>query len=177
MTCNFLNAMLCLYSGRFDEAIGFVDLVLARRTCREALFIKGSALYRLGRFEESAEVCQQIFDAAKASDDKMPADKKQYLFEMKLNEKLGKSNIETCKHLMSRCPEYLPAYSVMRKEALSNNMMIEIGEEEENMLVLAFNDNEVSAEEFEQKMKEANVNSVEFRLFSRRVRKIKEGTC
>lgn len=177
MTCNFLNAMLCLYSGRFDEAIGFVDLVLARRTCREALFIKGSALYRLGRFEESAEVCQQIFDAAKASDDKMPADKKQYLFEMKLNEKLKKSNFETCKHLMSRCPEYLPAYSVMRKEALSNNMMIEIGEEEENMLVLAFNDNEVSAEEFEQKTKEANVNSVEFRLFSRRVRKIKEGTC
>ncbi len=177
MTCNFLNAMLCLYSGRLGEAIGYTDMVLARKACLEAMFIKSSALYRLERFEEAAEVSQQVFDAAKASDDKMPADKKQYRFEMKLNEKLGKSNVETCKHLLSRCPEYLPAYSVMRKEALSNNMMIEIGEEEENTLVLSFNDNEISAEEFEQKIKEANVNSVEFRLFSRRVRKIKEGTC
>ncbi len=177
MTCNFLNAMLCLYSGRLGEAIGYTDMVLARKACLEAMFIKSSALYRLERFEEAAEVSQQVFDAAKASDDKMPADKKQYRFEMKLNEKLGKSNVETCKHLLSRCPEYLPAYSVMRKEALSNNMMIEIGEEEENTLVLSFNDNEISAEEFEQKIKEANVNSVEFRLFSRRVKKIKEGTC
>lgn len=177
MTCNFLNAMLCLYSGRFGEAIGYTDMVLARKACLEAMFIKSSALYRLERFEEAAEVSQQVFDAAKASDDKMPADKKQYRFEMKLNEKLGKSNVETCKHLLSRCPEYLPAYSIIRKEAQGNKVMIETGEEEGNALVLAFNDNELSVEEFDQKMKEANVNSVEFQLFSKRVRKIKMGEC
>ena len=177
MTCNFLNAMLCMYASRFDEAIGYADLVLSRRVCLEALFVKGSALYRLERYEEAAEVNKQIIDETKSSSDKMSVDKKQYLFEMKLNEKLGKNNIETCKHLLSRCPEYLPVYSVIRKEALNSNLMIEIGEEEENALVLVFNDKKISAEEFEQKMKEANVNSVEFLLFSKAVRKIKKAEC
>lgn len=178
MTCNFLNAMLCLYACRYDEAIGYAELVLARRVCLEALFIKCCALYHMERYEEAASVCLQINETAKASDDKMPTDKKQYLLEAKINEKMERSIIETCKHLLSRSPEYLPAYCMIRKEALSKDIELEMSEDnDENQLVAAFNNAEVTDVAFEQLLKESDVKSSVFRVFSKKVRKIKQSDC
>lgn len=41
MTANFLNAVICLYGNRYEEAIGYTDMVLGRRTCLEAMSLKG----------------------------------------------------------------------------------------------------------------------------------------
>ena len=173
MTGNFLNAMLCLYSGRLDEAVGYADMVLARRTCLEALFIKGSALFRLERYDEATEVDALIVKASHETETRSPIDSKQYLFKMRLNRALRHSNIETCKHLLSRCPEYLPAYGVLREEALAKGMTIENEESESgNALIAAFNNKEVSASDFEQMLTTANVSSPEFLIFSRKARKV-----
>ena len=179
MTCDFLNAVLCLYKGRYEEAIGYSDMVFDKKTaqkkspCLEALFVKAKALYRLERYEEADSVVKFIREISNNSDEKIAIDKKQYLFEALLNLKLGYSNIETCRHLVKLCPEYLPAYMMIRKEALASNLHVGMDEEEEgNAFVVAFNDKAVSDSDFEKIIKEADKNSTEFQIFSRRVRRI-----
>lgn len=168
MTCNFLNAMLCLYSGRYDEAIGYVDLVLAVRPCLEAMFIKGSALYWLGRYEDAATIDQLIIDTSKKLEEKMPVDKKQYLFEMKLNEKLGRPNTDTCQKLVKLCPQYMDAYVIMRREAQESDVSVETSDDEDNALISAFNDKKVPEEKFRKLLAE-NVSSTTFWIFHKRV--------
>lgn len=131
MTCNFLNAVICLYSDRLEEAIGYADMVLDRRPCIEAMFIKGKALQGLNRYEEAWEVAQRIRTAGEQSDDKIAIDKKQYLFEAELNAELGNPNIDTCKQLLKLCPEYIPAYIMLRREVIKEEIVIEQDEEDE----------------------------------------------
>lgn len=178
MTCDFLNAVLCLYGGRYEEAIGYSDIVFDKKTaqkkspCLEGLFIKAKALYRLEGYEEASVVVEQIHEVSINSDEKMAIDKKQHLFEAQLNQKLGNSLLDSCKHLIKLCPEYLPAYIMLREEALSNNLHIEMDEEEGNAFVVAFNDKAVSDSDFEKHLNEADKTSEEFKIFSRRARRI-----
>jgi len=179
MTCDFLNAVLCIYGGRYEEAIGYSDMVSDKKTaqkkspCLEGLFIKAKALYRLERYEEADKMSEFIREISTNSDEKIAIDKKQYLFEAQLNQKLGHSNLETCRHLVKLCPEYLPAYMMIRKEAFANDLHIEIDEEKEkNAFVLAFNDKAVSDTDFEKQLKEADKTSSEFQIFSRRARRV-----
>lgn len=145
MTGNFLNAVFCLYGNRFDEAIGYANMVLSRRQCLEAMFIKGRALYELGKYDDAYMINYQLIAASRNAENKQAIDKKQYLFEAKLNEKLGNSNIETCKKLIKICPECIEAYLIFRRELLQNNLFINMKEgEKENVdgemdLVIAFN--------------------------------------
>ena len=173
MTCNFLNAVLCLYGNRYEEAIGYVDLVLDRRTCLEAMFVKERALYALGRYDEAYDVDFQISMAASTSDDKKCIDKKQLLLEAKINTQIGNSNMSICKKLVKICPECLKAYGMLRAEALKNGKALETtddGENDENeQLVVAFNDKEVPHEEFEQLLAEAEKDG---KAFARLVRRI-----
>ena len=175
MTCNFLNAVVCLYSCRYDEAIGYADMVLDRKACLEAMFIKGKALLATKRSEEAEEVAKQIREAFAKSADKVVVDKKQYLFEAQINEGLGKSVLDSCQHLIKLCPEYVPAYMMVRNEAFAKNLQIGTDEEEdENALVTAFNNKEVSSEDFEKLLEEADKENPEFKLFSTKVRKIEQ---
>lgn len=178
MTCNFLNAVVCLYGDRLEEAIGYADMVLDRRACLEAMFIKGKALQGLNRFEEAMEIAQLIRKTSEESEDKIFIDKKEYLFEAELNIQLANPNIETCRHLVKLVPSYLPAYFFMRKEVLANNLTIEMDEDdEENVLVSAFNDTTVSNDDFEAILNETEKASLTFRVFSRKVRKINFSAC
>ena len=175
MTCNFLNAVLCLYGNRYEEAIGYTDLVLGRRTCLEAMFVKERALYALGRYDEAYDVDFQISMAANTSDDKKCIDKKQLLLEAKINMQIGNSNMSICKKLVKICPECLQAYGMLRAEALKNGKALETtddGENDENeQLVVAFNDAEVTDEEFVQ-MLEAKQNGKAFARLGRRVARL-----
>lgn len=178
MTCDFMNAVLCLYSGRYEEAVGYSDMVLDKKAaqkkspCLEALFVKAKALYRLERYDEADNVVKQIHEVSTNSEEKMVIDKKQYLFEVQLNQRLGNSVIEPCQQLIKLCPEHLPAHIFLRKEALANNMFIETDEEENNSFVTAFNDVDVSEIDFEKQLQEVDKTQLEFKLFCRRVRRL-----
>ena len=80
-------------------------------------------------------------------------DKKQLLLEAKINEVIGNSNMSICKKLVKICPECLKAYVMLRTEALKNGKAQETtddGENDENeKLVVAFNDADLSDEDFE----------------------------
>lgn len=178
MTCNFLNAVVCLYGDRLEEAIGYADMVLDRRACLEAMFIKGKALQGLNRFEEAMEIAKLIRSAGEKSDDKIVVDKKQYLFEAELNEQLGNPNVDTCLHLIKMVPKYLPAYRIIRKVAMANNVTIEVKEdEEENKLVVAFNDMAVSEADFITILKDSVKEDSVFKSFSSKIRKINLSAC
>lgn len=131
MTCDFLNSVLCLYNGRYEEAIGYSDMVFDKKAaqkknpCIESLFVKAKALYRLGRYEEAAVVVKQIHDVSNNLQEKMAIDKKQYLFEAQLNPHLGTSNIDTCKRLMKLCPEYQGAQILLRQGMLAKTKHVE----------------------------------------------------
>ena len=178
MTCNFLNAVVCLYGDRLEEAIGYADMVLDRRACLEAMFIKGKALQGLNRFEEAMEIAKLIRSAGEKSDDRIVVDKKQYLFEAELNEQLGNPNVDTCLHLIKMVPKYLPAYRIIRKVAMANNVTIEVKEdEEENKLVVAFNDMAVSEADFMTILKDSVKEDSVFKSFSSKIRKINLSAC
>lgn len=173
-TCHFLNAVVCLCGDHLEEAIGYANMVLDRRPCLEAMFVKGKALLALSRYDEALEMVQLIRIACKESVDKVAIDKKQYLFEAELNEQLGRTNLDTCKQLLKLCPEYLPAYVMLRKDALSEGLALEVLEgEDENALVSAFNNEAVSDDDFKKMLYEADKTSVTFKLFALRARKIK----
>lgn len=169
MTSNFLNAVVCLYGNRYEESIGYADMVLGRRICLEAMFIKARALYALGKYEEAYDVNYQIINATKESEDKKAVDKKQYLFEAKLNQQIGNSNIAICKQLIKICPECLRAYEMMRK---SGKIIPNIKEEEGNEFVLTFNDASVSDDSFNSMLKNADLESKDFLRFKRLVCRI-----
>lgn len=173
MTCNFLNAVICLYSDRFEEAIGYANMVLDRRPCIEAMFIKGKALQSLNRYEEACEVAQQIRTAGEQSVDKITIDKKQYLFEAELNSELRNPNIDTCKQLLKLCPKYIPAYIMLRREVKKEEIVIEQDEEdEENPLISAFNDTAVSEGDFKEMLEESDMTSPAFIQFAIKAKNI-----
>jgi tetratricopeptide (TPR) repeat protein len=175
MTCNFLNAVLCQYSNRYEEAIGYADLVLARKACLEAMFIKGKALFELGRYVEALDVVSQIREKSAKSEDKMPIDKKQYLFEAKLNQQLGRANMDICKRLCKLCHEYVPAYVWIRKEAIQNNLQLQIKDDDKDKeLVAVFNNTYVSDADFAKMLSDAKGNGVIYSAFIKKVRKIGE---
>lgn len=179
-TCIFLNAIICLYGNRMEEAVGYANMVLDRRACPEAMFIKGKALQRLGRYEEVCEMdmVQQILKGVTETDESVVVDMKQYLFVAELNDKISKPNISTCKRLLKLVPGYLPAFSMIRKEALANGITIERDEaEDENDLVNAFNDATVSDDDFKKMLENSDRNTALFRQFSQKVRKIKIAVC
>ena len=99
-------------------------------------------------------------------------DKKQLLLEAKINVEIGNSNMSICKKLVKICPECLKAYVMLRAEALKNGKALETtddGENDENeKLVVAFNDADLSDEDFE-KMLEEEKGSKAFARLGRRV--------
>ena len=88
MTSFFLNAVFCLYGNHYEEAVGYADLVLSRRACPEAMFIKGRAMYAMGRYSEAEEMVSMITSATVESEEERVIVKKLLLFKEKVSEKL-----------------------------------------------------------------------------------------
>ena len=142
-TSNFINSIFCLYGNRFEEAVVYADKVLSRRSCPEAMFVKARALYALGRYDEANDAYFVLEMTSNTKSSKV-IDQKQYLFMAKLNEKLGNSNVEICKKLITLCPECVNAYAIMRREAIKDGKQINANGD----LFRIFNDTTISNEEF-----------------------------
>ncbi len=157
LTCNFLNAVICLYSNRYEEAIGYAEMVLSRKVCLEAMFIKGRALYELKRNDEAYDVVYQIINISQEGEEKKAIDKKLLLFEAKVNERIGNSVIPFTKQLISLCPEFLPSYAMIRQEVEASGIeMVFDSEEEHTDLLVAFIDKNISTKDFLKMLKQSN---------------------
>ena len=157
MTCNFLNAVICLYGNRYEEAIGYADMVLGRKVCLEAMFIKGRALYELKRNDEAYDVVFQIRSISQEGEEKKAIDKKLLLFEARVNERIGNSVIPLAKQLISLCPEFLSSYTMIRKEMDASGEEIVFDPEEEHIDMLkAFVDKNISNQDFLKMLKQCD---------------------
>jgi hypothetical protein len=173
MTCNFLNAVFCLYGNRFEEAIGYADMVLSRKNCLEAMFIKGRALFELEKYDEAFDVIYLIINISKEEEEKKAIDKKLLLFEARVNNKIGNSNISICKQLISLCPECIDAYCLLREGSIRNGKFLEVSEDEENTsMILVFNDITISDEDFRKLFAKADSSGKEFSKLRRRIIKL-----
>ena len=173
MTANFLNAVFCLYGNRYDEAIGYADLVLSRRECIEAMYIKARALFAIGDYDRAYDMNNLIISATKNHEDRKGIDNKLYLFEAKLNDKIGNSNIAICKKLIKNCPECLRAFVLLRKNIFKENLCIEIAEDEENAnLVVAFNNHNINDADFLKLLEESDLKSKEFQKLQKKAYKL-----
>ena len=149
MTCNFLNAVICLYGNRYEEAVGYADMVLSRKSCLEAMFIKGRALYELDRNDEAYDVVYQIINISKEGEEKKAIDKKLLLFEARVNKRMGNSILAISQRLIKLCPEYMGGYLMVRNEARRLEMHLTFSESDENMeFATAFENGNVSDEDF-----------------------------
>lgn len=174
MTCNFLNAVFCLYGNRFHEAIGYSDMVLSRKDCFEAMFIKGRALFELGRYDEAFDVNYLMINKTKNSEEIKAVDKKQLLFEARINEKISNPNISVCKQLIKLCPECCDAYIIIRRELFRKEIMPECETEEVDNLISSFTNPSITDQEFEKKLRQEKVGSQLFTKLRRLLSKLKD---
>ena len=111
-------------------------------------FVKARAYYELGDYSKAADVLFEIVTLSNDEMDRKAIDKKLYLFEAKVNDLLGNSNIEICKTLLKLCPDCIPAYVFLRNDFLRNDLSISLEDEDVSELVRCFNDRVVSSERF-----------------------------
>ena len=172
MTCYFLNAVFCLYGNRYEESIGYADMVLSRKVCLEAMFIKGRALYELGRYEEAYDICYQLLTESKKTEDKKITDMKQYLFEAKINERIGNSNTEICKKLIAICPENFLPYILLRRDLFKSHKIIETTGDSKSELIDVFNNMSISEKDFIKMFEETDKKSKLFFSFKRMLKRV-----
>ena len=134
------------------------------------MFIKGRALFELGRYDEAFDVTYLIINTSKEAEEKKAIDKKLLLFEARVNEQIGNSNITICKQLIDICPECIDAYCLLRKDAVKNSKTLDVSEDEENVgLIMAFNKTTVSEEDFREQLAKADVYGKECAKLRRKI--------
>ena len=132
-------------------------MVLSRRTCLEVMFIKGRALYELKRNDEAYDVVYQIINISQEGEEKKAIDKKLFLFEARVNERIGNSVIPFAKQLISLCPKFLSSYTMIRKEIKASGVEIAFNPEEEHTDMLkVFIDKNISNQEFQRMLKQCD---------------------
>lgn len=171
ITCDFLNSVICLYGNREDEAIGYANMVLARKMCMEAMYVKGRALFELKKYEEAYDMCYQIITEAKKAEEKKAIDMKQLLFEAKVNEKIGNPNRDICKQLIKICPECEQAYLILRKEILNKDAHTEVYDNKNtnNIYINTFHNTSIDNADFLKLVKKRNEHRQDYREFLRNI--------
>ncbi len=172
ITCNFLNSVICLYGNKYEEAIGYADLVLSRRICLEAMFVKARANYEMGNWEEVSGILFQIMTISNEGEEKKAIDKKLYLLEIKTNDKIGNPNVGLCKKLIRICPNCVRAYSFMRNDVIKKGLTLSGEEFSDSELISNFYNIDLNESDFNSLLQDVDMKSAAFRLFKKELLKI-----
>ena len=144
----FLVALLSLYAGQYEQALNYVDSVLALHQCQEALYVKSRCLAKLERYEEADAVnvlMGDVFDMA------MPDAKVLYSIAM-LNElHIGDPGLNLMQQLIAVKPKYDKGILSLRYLMKQKGMMLVKTSAEPRELVDDFNA-DITEEEFAQKL-------------------------
>ena len=99
----FLVALLSLYAGEYEQALKYVDGVLALHQCQEALYVKSRCLAKMERYQEADAVNVLMGDVFDMS---MPDAKVLYMIAM-LNELyIGDPGLNLMQELIKVKPRY-----------------------------------------------------------------------
>ena len=141
-------ALLSLYAGQYEQALNYVDSVLALHQCQEALYVKSRCLAKLERYEEADAVnvlMGDVFDMA------MPDAKVLYSIAM-LNELyIGDPGLNLMQQLIAVKPKYNKGILSLRYLMKQKGMMLVKTSDDPRELVDDFNA-DITEEEFAQKL-------------------------
>ena len=141
-TFKFLNALLNLYAGNYNEALLYINEVLEKHECQEALYLKSRALERMGMYNEADDVNTII---AEKFDMSIPDVKVLYMISI-LNElHIGDPGLDLMKRLVLTIPKYDRGIVSLRMLMKRNKLFLESSSNSD--LIDAFN-SDISDAEF-----------------------------
>ena len=141
---NFINAIICLYGDRYEEAISYANQVLAqKKECKDAMYIQARAYALKEDWKTADEIHSQIFAQLKER-----FDAKYFFAASVVNELHTPDNgLNIMQYVINRRPNYLHGVVVLRKLMQRKDLRLENESQETNSLVDAFN-SDISSEEF-----------------------------
>ena len=144
----FLVALLSLYAGEYEQALQYVDSVLAQHQCQEALYVKSRCLTKLERYEEADAVNVLMGDVFDMS---TPDAKVLYSIAM-LNElHIGDPGLNLMQELIKARPKYDKGILSLRLLMKRKGLMLVKSSDEPRELVDDFN-SDMTDEAFAQKL-------------------------
>lgn len=138
IVASFLNALFCLYSGRYEDGIKYADQVLISRRCLEVLYIKSRCLSLLNRWQEAdcINVEMNVLMNKKI-------DTKIYFHIAMLNElKCGDPGLGILQKLLKMHRDYLPIIVSIRTIMKLKKQKLILSTDEKNEIIDAFESDE-----------------------------------
>lgn len=132
VTTNMLNAVIALYSGRYENGVKFVDYVISQKCCKEALFIKARCEAMLQNYTEADKLHTKISEMIGNS-----VDTKVYFAVAIVNEKIGDPSLGILQTLIKIHHDYVPTLIRLRQFMKAKKMILI--SQKENSLVEVFN--------------------------------------
>jgi len=144
----FLVALLRLYAGEYEQALTYVESVLAQHQCQEALYVKSRCLAKLKRYEEADAVNVLMGDVFDMS---TPDAKVLYMIAM-LNElHIGDPGLNLMQELIKARPKYDKGILSLRFLMKRKGLALVKTSDEPRELVDDFN-SDLANEDFAQKL-------------------------
>lgn len=158
----YCNAAVCLYSGKYEKALEFIEIYLEHKKTINALYIKSRIFTLLERYKEADNIHCEIVSQL----NRINVDSKSYYRIALLNVfKCGDPGFYIMQRLIIFQPKYFKAYQALRDILRYKNLTLTLKDEDRTPLVLAFcnfSDDKAFKILFE---KEAESDSEEFELF------------
>ena len=166
----FLVALLSLYAGEYEQALEFVDNVLAQHQCQEALYVKSRCLAKLERYQEADAVNVLMGDVFDMS---TPDTKVLYMIAM-LNElHIGDPGLNLMQQMIAVKPQYQKGILSLRYLMKRKGLVLTETSDEPHELVSDFN-SDMSDEDFAKKLSTAYEKAPKAVSYLRRVIKKQE---
>lgn len=154
---DFLNAILCLYGQRFEEAVEFADKVLSQKTCHETMFIKSRALMMLGKYKEAHKTAL-LYASDEIHNGDSILDKKWLLHISMVGIKVGEMVDKIALHLFCICPKCHEALLLVREDLFRKDKALEQNADSKSTeLIRLFYDKSVSDSEVLAAIKKSEV--------------------
>ena len=146
--CRFLVALLSLYAGKYEQALKYVDSVLALHQCQEALYVKARCLAKLERYDEADAVNVLMGDVFDMS---TPDAKVLYSIAMLNEMHIGDNGLNLMQELIKARPKYNKGILSLRFLMKRKGLLLVKTSDDPRELVDDFN-SDISEEEFTQKL-------------------------
>lgn len=141
----FIAAMLALYAEQYNEALVWIDDVIERHKCYEALYIKVRCLARMGKWAEADEVNSQMNLEPVIKQGNM-----KILYEVAIvNNVVGDGAAYILQYILDSRPNYSHGIITLRGMMKDEHKKLDAGED--NSLTIMF-DSDASDEEFGQQL-------------------------
>lgn len=162
---NLLNALICLYAKRYEDAIYYADQALEEEKTKEAYYIKARAYNKLGKHKLADAECDKIGDLLKGDIELL-----YYYYIGKHNELYVKDpGINLLLRVLYNRRKYFPNVLLLRECALNKKIKAKLENDEEipeNVLFKAFFNKKLSADKFAELLDKEAANAETYIQFT-----------